>query len=266
MLLTEHCVVLCWSSTLFGKQIHDFSDLLAQLCKSLHYIISVGELVEDLLDHISQLGHEPVLQIKEVLFVGLSRHLCVQLVQVSVCIISMSLKLSSKAIELVNTLVEQALISAAATSPQTLELLLYVTNCFSQARDLVFKSVYSSSEQIEILFAWELQSCQMILDLLNLSRKRCKILPVALDILLEVPDIILGLPEVFLEDEFTELTTDFLEHLSNPLKIFSLFRQFIYCTFERCRFITQRVPSINVSLGHFRTTWRRSPDLNRLTT
>ena len=192
MLLTEHCVVLVWLPTLFGKQIHDFSDLLAQLCKSLHYIISVGELVEDLLDHISQLGHEPVLQIKEVLFVGLSRHLCVQLVQVSVCIISMSLKLSSKAIELVNTLVEQALISTAPSSgSQTLELLLYVTNCFSQARELVFKSIYSSSEQIEILFAWELHSCQMILDLLNLSRKRCKILPVGCDILLEVPDIIL---------------------------------------------------------------------------
>ena len=64
MLLAEHCVVLCWTTTLFGKQIHDLSDLLTQLCESLHYIIFVGKLVEDLLDHVSQFVHDSVLQVE----------------------------------------------------------------------------------------------------------------------------------------------------------------------------------------------------------
>ena len=61
MLFTEHGVILRWAGTLLGKQIHDLSDLLTQLCKSLHDIFFVGKLVQNLLDHVSQLVHDSIL-------------------------------------------------------------------------------------------------------------------------------------------------------------------------------------------------------------
>ena len=64
MLLAEHGIILRWRGTLLGKQIHDLSDLLTQLSKSLHNILFVCKLVQNLLDHVSQLVHDAVLQVQ----------------------------------------------------------------------------------------------------------------------------------------------------------------------------------------------------------
>lgn len=78
MSLAEHGIFfLISNSTLSRQQIHDFSDLLTQLGEPLHDVVLVGELVQDLLDHIPQLVEDSVLQVDQVLLVSLVRHFVV---------------------------------------------------------------------------------------------------------------------------------------------------------------------------------------------
>ena len=64
MLLAKHSIfsVVCGTS-LSRQKIHDLSDFLAELCKSLHHIVFVCKLVKDLLDHVSEFVKNAVLQI-----------------------------------------------------------------------------------------------------------------------------------------------------------------------------------------------------------
>jgi hypothetical protein len=90
MLLAEHCVLsLTAATSLSGEDVHDFSDLLAELGEPLHHVILICELVQNLLNHISQFIKNSVLQIDQILFVCLMWHFMVQIFKILVSVVSM---------------------------------------------------------------------------------------------------------------------------------------------------------------------------------
>lgn len=102
MSLTKHGIFsfIC-DATLSRQQIHDFSDLLTQLGEPLHDIIFVGELVQDLLDHVPQLVENSVLKVDKVLLVRLVRHLMHQVFDVLAGPVFMLLEFRSQSRKLI---------------------------------------------------------------------------------------------------------------------------------------------------------------------
>jgi len=70
MSLTEHCIFFV-STALFVQKLHDFLDFLGQLSESLHHIILIGKLIEDLLNHVSKLIQDGILEINQILLISL---------------------------------------------------------------------------------------------------------------------------------------------------------------------------------------------------
>ena len=72
-LLREHCVISTWSSWLLSKKLHDFSDLFTQLCESLHNVIFIRELAQNLVYHIFQFLHDSIFKFSQFPLVRLMR-------------------------------------------------------------------------------------------------------------------------------------------------------------------------------------------------
>ena len=94
--LAEHGVIFILITLLPGQQVHNLPDFLAQLRESLHHIVFVGKLVQYLLDHVSKLIKNAILQVNQILLVGLGGHLCIQIVDLIVRRVPMSLKFCPK--------------------------------------------------------------------------------------------------------------------------------------------------------------------------
>ena len=113
MSFAEHSILFVVSaSTLSRKEVHDFSDLLTKLGESFHYIIFISKLVKDLLDHLSEFIKQSILEINQVLFICLVRHLMNQVRYVLLCIVSMRLVLSPEFRELILQFVDLVLIGS----------------------------------------------------------------------------------------------------------------------------------------------------------
>lgn len=76
MSFTEHRVLfLVYVASLPREQIHNLSDFLAELSKPLHDIVFIGKLVQNLLDHFSQLVKKPIFEIDQILSISFVWHL-----------------------------------------------------------------------------------------------------------------------------------------------------------------------------------------------
>ena len=78
MLLAKHGIILTIVA-LLGKQLHDVSDLLAELSQPPHHIFFISKLLQDLLNHISQFFHQAILQLEQLHLIRLIRQCLVYL-------------------------------------------------------------------------------------------------------------------------------------------------------------------------------------------
>ena len=70
-LLREHRVISAWTSRLLGEQLHDFSDLLTELRESLHDIVFIRKLAQNLVYHIFKFLHDSVFEVVQLFLVRL---------------------------------------------------------------------------------------------------------------------------------------------------------------------------------------------------
>ena len=69
-LLGEHGILsILSSSRLLGKELHDFSDLFTELCKSLHNVVFIRKLAQNLVYHILKFLHDSVFKFIQFLLV-----------------------------------------------------------------------------------------------------------------------------------------------------------------------------------------------------
>lgn len=62
-LLREHRVISVRACRLLGEQLHDLSDLLTELRESLHDVVFIRELAQNLVYHIFELLHDSVFEV-----------------------------------------------------------------------------------------------------------------------------------------------------------------------------------------------------------
>ena len=185
-LLREHGVICAWSSSwLLSKELHDFSDLFTELGKSLHNIIFIGKLTQNLVYHIFKFLHDSVFKFLQFSPVSLLWQLVIDVLQITIGLVSVSFELSSQPLKFFHTLVENSFVGTTSRL-HIPHPLVKLSNGLSERSNLVFKGVLSASHHLEIVHRWEMQLIDKVFDLLNVLFQFVDVFLVVVDLFRQV--------------------------------------------------------------------------------